>query len=148
MNLYEEHYEILKKYKKADKIYNKVLEKKALLVLKTQPKSVDTTKENVSGGKNIDNFALFVEKLEKLDPEIQRTRNERSLQEYFLKKKTIELKNSKEVLDKIYYYRFVERLKVRYIPYKINYSRSRTYDLLKEIEETLNIGQNRTKVNV
>ncbi|HHX71278.1 MAG TPA: hypothetical protein GX708_24945, partial [Gallicola sp.] len=75
-----------------------------------------------------------------------RTRNERDLQEYFLKKKAIELKNSKEIKDKIYYYKYVERLKVRHIPCKVNYSRSRTYELLKEIEETLNIGQNRTKV--
>lgn len=146
MNLYEEHYEILKKYKEANKNYNNVLEKKALLVLKTQPGAVDTTKEIVNGNRNIDKFALFVEKLEKIDPEIQRTRNERDLHEYFLKKKTIELKNSKEIKDNIYYYKYVERLKVRHIPYKVNYSKRQIYRYLEEIEESLKMAQNGTKV--
>ena len=58
MNLYEEHYEILKKYKEANKNYNKVLEKKALLVLKTQPGAVDTTKEIVDGNRNVEGFVV------------------------------------------------------------------------------------------
>ena len=46
MNLYEEHYEILKKYKEANKNYNKVLEKKALLVLKNATRSSRHNKRN------------------------------------------------------------------------------------------------------
>ena len=89
---------------------------------------------------------MFVEKLEKIDPEIQRTRNERDLQEYFLKKKTMELKSSKEIKDKIYYYKYVERLKVRHIPCKVNYSKRQVYRYLEEIEESLMMAQNGTKV--
>lgn len=140
MNLYEEHYEILKKYKEANKNYNKVLEKKVLLVLKTQPAAVDTTKENVNGGTFVNKFEEFVKQLEKLDPELQKARNERDLQEYFLKKKELELKNSDNVLDKVYYYKYVAGIKKTWqIAIKINYGKSRTYDFVQEIKNKLNI---------
>ena len=94
MELYEEHYEILKKYKDAKRIYDSKLEKKALLFLQTQPGAIDTSKENINGGTFVNKFEEFVKQLEKLDPELQKARNERDLQEYFLKKKELELKNS------------------------------------------------------
>ncbi len=146
MNLYEEHYEIFKKYKEAKKNYDKKLEKKALLILQTQPRAIDTSKEKINGGTFVNKFEEFVKQLEKLDPELQKARNERDLQEYFLKKKVIELKNSKEIKDKIYYYKYVERLKVRHIPCKVNYSKRQVYRYLEEIEESLKMAQNGTKV--
>jgi hypothetical protein len=137
MELYEEHYEILKKYKDAKRIYDSKLEKKALLIIQTQPGAIDTTKENVKGGKIADKFERFVSELEKIDPEIQTARNERDLQEYFLKKKELELKNSMDILDKIYYYKYIQKLRVRQIAPRVNYSREQTYRYIKKLEEKL-----------
>lgn len=140
MNLYEEHYEILKKYKEAKRNYDKKLEKKALLILQTQPRAIDTSKENINGGTFVNKFEEFVKQLEKLDPELQKARNERDLQEYFLKKKELELKNSDNVLDKVYYYKYVAGIKKTWqIAIKINYGKSRTYDFVQEIKNKLNI---------
>ena len=93
--LFIEYEEIKHKYKLAKNKYDNLLEKKAMLIIQTQPKSMDLSKEITSGGRIVNKFDDFVQRLEKLDPEIQLARNERDLQEYFLKKKEIELKNSK-----------------------------------------------------
>lgn len=145
MELYEEHYEILKKYKDVKRIYESKLEKKALLILRTQPRAIDTAKENVKGGKITDKFELFVSQLEELDPEIQTARNERDLLAYLLEKKEKELRDSKDIMDRIYVLKYLDKRKARHIAIIINYSLSRTYDLINEIEKKLNIGKNRKK---
>ena len=48
--LFLEHYEILSKYKSANNKYNKLLEKKAMLIIQVQPKATDFTKELIKGG--------------------------------------------------------------------------------------------------
>lgn len=137
MALYEEYIEQLKKYQRAKFHYEKKLEKKALLIIQTQPGAVDTTKENVNGGKIENKFERFVSELEELDPEIQTARNERNLQEYLLKKKELELKNSSDIYDKLYYYKHIQKLRVKHIAPKINYSREQTYRYLKKLEEKI-----------
>ncbi len=142
-----EYDNIYKNYKDADKIYDNILEKKAKLYFSTQPKSVDLTKEVVDGGITVDKFGLYVEKLEQLDIDLQKIRNDRDINIYLLKKKQIEYEeeikrlevNSIE-LDKeaiynlIYYFRFIKHFKVRHIASKVNYSTRRTYEILEEIK--------------
>jgi len=145
MELYEEHYEILKKYKDAKRIYESKLEKKALLILRTQPGPIDTTKEKVNGGKIENKIERFVIELEELDPEIQTAKNERDLLAYLLEKKEKELRDSKDIMDRVYTLKYLDKRKARHIAIMINYSLSRTYDLINEIEKKLKIGKNRKK---
>lgn len=142
--LFLEHYEILSKYKSANNKYNKLLEKKAMLIIQVQPKATDFTKELIKGGTIVNKYDEFVEKLEKLDPELQQARNERDLLDYFLKKKELELKDSNNILDKVYYLRYVKKMKVIHIAFKINYSKEQTYRKIREIEEKLKMTQNDT----
>lgn len=135
--LFLEHYEIKQKYLNAKYKYDKLIEKKAMLVISTQPKATNLDKELVKGGIPTDKFENFVERLEMLDPEIQLARNERDMQEYFLKKKEIELSNSDDVLDKIYYLKYVKHYKVRNVGTNINYSRAQVYRKLEEINQKL-----------
>jgi len=145
MELYEEYYDLFKKYNNAKWHYEDKLRKKALLIIQTQPGAIDTTKENVKGGKITDKFELFVSQLEKLDPELQTARNERDLLAYLLKKKEKELRGSKDIIDRVYVLKYLDKRKARHISIIINYSLSRTYDLINEIEKKLNIGKNRKK---
>ena len=140
--LFIEYEEIKHKYKLAKNKYDNLLEKKAMLIIQTQPKSMDLSKEITSGGRITNKFDDFVQRLEKLDPEIQMARNERDLHEYFLKKKEIELRDSKNELDRIYVYSYVNRLKVRKFCYLIPMSKSQTYIKLQEIEQKI---KDRTK---
>ena len=135
--LFLEHYEIKQKYYNAKNEYDKLIEKKAMLVISTQPRATNFDKELIKGGTPSNKFELLVEQLEKLDPEIISARNDRDLQEYFLKKKEIELSNSDDVLDRIYYLKYVKHYKVRNIAINVNYSRMQTYRLIEEINEKI-----------
>jgi hypothetical protein len=131
--LFIEYEEIKTKYKRAKNKYDNLLEKKAMLIIQTQPKAMDFSKEPTTGGKVTNKFDDFVQRLEKLDPELQLARNERDLQEYILKKKEIELKDSEDILDKVYYLKIVKNIKVRYICIELNYSRKQIYRYLEKM---------------
>lgn len=135
--LFIEYEELKKKYLIAKGRYDNLLEKKAMLIIQTQPKAMDFSKEPTTGGKVINKFDEFVQRLEKLDPELQVARNERDLQEYLLKKKEIELKNSQNESDRIYVYSYLKRFKVRKFCYLIPLSKTQTYEKLKEIEKKI-----------
>ena len=139
--LFIEYEGIRNKYRMAKIKYVNLLEKKAMLIIQTQPKSMDLSKDVTSGGKIVNKFDDFVQRLEKLDPEIQVARNERDLQEYFLKKKEIELRDSEDILNQVYYLRFIKNTKVRHICYKLNYSKTQIYRDLEEIEKKINYGK-------
>lgn len=135
--LFLEHYEIKQKYLKEKNKYDSLIEKKAMLMIQTQPKATDLTKEPVSGGGNSNAMEMFVQRLEELDPEITIARNKRDLEEYLLKKKEIELSTSSDTLDKVYYLKYVKRMKVRHISINIGYSKEQTYRKLREIEQKM-----------
>lgn len=135
--LFIEYEELKKKYLIAKGRYDNLLEKKAMLIIQTQPKAMDFSKEPTTGGKVINKFDEFVQRLEKLDPELQVARNERDLQEYLLKKKEIELKESKNILDQIYYSRFIKRYQIRPICIKFSYSRRQINRYLEEISKKI-----------
>lgn len=150
MELFEEHYQMLKKYKSASNEYDKVLERKAKLYFSTQPKAVDTSTEKVDGGTKRNVFEEFVQKLETLDIDLGQARNERDLQKYLLKKKELEyeeyikgLEINNIELDNIavdnliYYYTFIKHMKIKHIATKINYTREWTYTLFNKIKNKL-----------
>lgn len=137
MELYEEYIRIKRKYKDASKTYDKVLERKARLYFDMEPKAVDVSKERVNGGKREDQFASFVANLEEIDIELHKARNERDLQNYFLKKKELELRESQEVINKIYAYRYIDRMKVKHIALKVHYGKTKIYEYINEIEEKI-----------
>lgn len=131
--LFLEHYEIKRKYFDAKNKYNKLLEKKAMLIINVQPKATNLNKKNLCSEIKIDKFENFIERLETLDPEIQQARNERDLQEYLLKKKEIELSDSIDILNRIYFLKYVKHYKIRVIAINTNYSRSQIYRKIDEI---------------
>lgn len=55
-----------------------------------------------------------------------------------LKAKEAELKASKDVYDRIYRMRYIDREKVRAIARRVGYSEPQTYRLLKEIQTNVN----------
>lgn len=136
--LYIEYHTLAKEYKELDKNYDKILEKKARAILNTQPGAVDTSKDNVSGGKKKNPIEVFVEELEKIEPELNKARNDRDLKGYFLKKKEIELRSSQEVNDRLYVMYYLDNMKVKHIAYKVSYTREWTYELIGKLRESLN----------
>lgn len=137
MEVYEEYISIKNKYKEASREYDRVLERKARLYFSMEPKATDMAKERTSGGKREDKFASFVANLEEVDIDLNKSRNERDLQNYFLKKKELELRESPEVINKIYAYRYIDRMKVKHIALKVHYGKTKIYEFINEIEEKI-----------
>lgn len=144
MELFIEHYKLNEEYKEAKKEFDKALEKKSQLLYSVVPKSANFENELVKGSSS-NKFLNYTIKMEEIDKEINVRRNLRDVLAYRLKLKEIELKKSDNILDKVYYLKFVERMKVKYISIKINYSKEQTYRFLKKIVEDLKMTQNDTK---
>lgn len=144
MELFVEHYRLNEEYKEAKKEFDKALEKKSQLLYSVVPKSANFENELVKGSSS-NKFLNYTIKMEEIDKEINVRRNLRDVLAYRLKLKEIELKKSDNILDKVYYLKIVERMKVKYISIKINYSKEQTYRFLKKIAEDLKMTQNDTK---
>ena len=144
MELFIEHYKLNEEYKEAKKEFDKALEKKSQLLYSVVPKSANFENELVKGSSS-NKFLNYTIKMEEIDKEINVRRNLRDVLAYKLKLKEIELKKSDNILDKVYYLKIVERMKVKYISIKINYSKEQTYRFLKKIAEDLKMTQNDTK---
>lgn len=144
MELFIEHYKLNEEYKEAKKEFDKALEKKSQLLYSVVPKSANFENELVKGSSS-NKFLNYTIKMEEIDKEINVRRNLRDVLAYRLKLKEIELKKSDNILDKVYYLKIVERMKVKYISIKINYSKEQTYRFLKKIAEDLKMTQNDTK---
>ena len=137
--MYLEYHKLLKKYKDAESDYYNALEKKSKLILAvmpkaTQAKEVMTTGGNTSSDSNLVNYASEIDKVDKL---INQSRNTRDMLNYELKKMSLEMKDSPDVKDRIYYYKWIKRMS----PYKfcrlIGYSKSQIYDYISEMKEKL-----------
>lgn len=136
---YLEYHELLKKYKKAEKDYYDALEEKSKLILAVMPKAsyakeVMTSSGNTSSDLNLVNYASEIDKVDKL---INQSRNTRDMLNYELKKMSLEMKDSSDVKDRIYYYKWIKRLS----PYKfykqLGYTVRQIYRYIDEIKKDL-----------
>lgn len=131
-------YELLKREcKLAKKEYDKALEKKAEYYYSVLPGASDTSKELIKTECTNDKFLNYTIRIQEIDSEIDVRKNLYGNLSYRLKLKEIELRNSKELLDRIYTYRYLDKLKVKVIGIKIRYGKSQTYDYITKIKNMI-----------
>ena len=141
--IYVEYHEYKNKYYAAQKEYDKILSEKERLFSKTQPGSIDYSKEPTSGGERKNAFDTFVINMEnkQIDEKLEVARSILEDRTKLLKLKEEELRLSDNPYDKIYYYKFVKCLS----PYKmkryVGYEASQIYRILEKIEKKLNMTQ-------
>ena len=139
MNIYIE-YEILRdKYHEAQDNYDKILERKQELFNMTQPASIATDKEKTTGGerKNVFDTYLIRKEKERIDERLKEARDILSDRRRLLDEKQSELSISKGLYDRIYYSRYIERMKVDSVAESVGYSRQQVYRILRKIEENM-----------
>lgn len=141
--LYLQYHNLNKEYKRAKREYEKALEKKALYLYSVLPGSTDFSKEKMAETVS-DKFLNYTIKIAEIDKEIEVRRNLSDNLLYRTKLKGLELRDSKEVIDRIYVYYFIDRISVRKFCRLLNYSKSQVYRLIEEIEKKLKMGQNGT----
>ena len=136
------------KFHNAQQILNNIINEKEELFLKTQPQSTKYDKEAVKGGSPSNSFDEYLIAKEKKQIE-ERLIEAKSIvndRKELLLSKEEELRNSKDWYDKIYVYKFIEKLSVEKIKNIMPYCRSSIYDKINEIEKNIGLDKNGQKL--
>lgn len=133
--IYEEYEAILNKIHKKEKELLDTIKKRENLFSMTQPKSSKFDKEIVDGKNTINSMEQYVIQKEYFNEKINQLNQ--TLDDWYqiLRRKREELKLSKNLYDRIYYLKYIERLSVFRISMIIGYSKEQTYRYLRKIKK-------------
>lgn len=134
--IYEEY---KNKYYETQREYDIILTEKEKLFRMTQPSAIKFDKEVVSGGV-VDNMFeryLILKEEKKIDQRLEEIKSILDDRERLLKLKEQELRVSTDVKDKIYKYKYLDKLKVFKIAKLVGYSEPQVYRILKIIRNNL-----------
>lgn len=139
--IYIQYDEYKNKYYNAQKEFDSVLREKEELFSKTQPQATRYDKELVSGGKvnnKFDDYVILKDK-NKIDERLLESKSILEDREKLLKLKEQELKESKDWIDIIYVYYYIDKLSIRKIEKRIPYSTAEICRKLKIIRKNINM---------
>lgn len=137
--IYKEYEIFKKKYYETQQIYHEILTEKEELFAITQPGAISYDKERVSGGKpsnKFDDYLILKEK-KQIDQRLIEIKSLLDDRQKLLKLKENELINSSNMQDRIYKYRYIDRMKVEKITRLVGYSRSQVFRILKTIKNEI-----------
>lgn len=131
--IYEEYEDIWNKIRKKEKELFELINKRDELFIKTQPKSSNFDKEKVDSKSTRNMMEEYVIQKEYYNERIMQLNIALDDIYQVLKRKRDELRQSKNVYDRIYYYFCIERLTIYKISNLTNYSQSQVYRKLKKM---------------
>ena len=134
--LYIEYHEYRDKYIIAQRKYDEVLSEKEHLFARTQPKATQYDKEVVSGGSPSDEYLIAKEK-KQIDERLEEAKSILDDRERLLKLKEEELRHSKDWIDIIYVYYYIEKLSMRKIAKRIPFSTTEIYRKVEIIRKNI-----------
>lgn len=131
--IYEEYESIWNTIRKKEEELFKLINKRDELFLKTQPKSSKFDKEKVDSKTTRNMMEEYVIQKEYLNERIMQLNI--TLDDWYqiLNRKRTELKLSKQIFDRIYYYRLIEKVSPSKIAYLIPCDRATVYRYMKEM---------------
>lgn len=137
--MYLEYHELLKKYKDAEKNYYNALDRKTKLLYSVTPHGTEAKPiiNHLSNLSPDEQFNIYTREIQEVDLLINSTRNNKDALERELKRKEKDLRESKDIYDRIYVYVWLEHKKSKHFCKLINYSRRQTDRKIEEIENTL-----------
>lgn len=136
--IYEEYEAILNRIHKKEKELIDQINKREDLFSMTQPKSSKFDKEIVDGKNPTNSMEQYVIQKEYLNEKINQLNQ--TLDDWYqiLRRKRDELKLSKNIYDRIYYLRIIERLSVYKTSVMVGYSKEQTYRYLRKMKKIEN----------
>lgn len=142
--IYISYIEYKSKYYNALSNYNKLIDEWEKIFGITQPKATTFDKERVSGGQAANSFDTYIEKMEEkqLNEKINIARSILEERTKLLKLKEEELRLSSNPYDKIYTYRFIDRMKIYKISRLVGYGEAQTYRILRIIRKNIKLIEN------
>ena len=137
--LYIEYEEYKNKYYEVQRKYNDILNEKEELFARTQPKAIKITGDKTTGGKITNAFDDYLIQKEKknIDKRLEEVKSILDDRERLVKLKEQELRASNNSHDKIYRYRYIDRLSIEKTARLSCYSRSQVFNILNKIKKNI-----------
>lgn len=135
--IYEEYEAMWSKIRNKEKELFNLIVKRDELFEKTQPKSPKLDKELVDGKNPTNMMEHYVIETEYYDIKINQFNHTLDDMYQILSRKRKELQLSKNLYDRIYNYRYIERLSIKKIAKLVHYSERQTRRHLDNIEKKL-----------
>lgn len=134
--IFEEYYRTYRNYRKTRGQVNDLENKRINLMSMVGLQSPST--DNLGGSNSLtDKMTMYVAELEEVELNLFKKKKIVEEIKLQLKEKEGELRESKEILDKVYLYKYVDNLKYNQIGLKIGYEKTKTYELINEVDERL-----------
>ena len=139
--IYLTYEEYKMKYYDTQMQYNEILNEKEELFAITQPKSVDFKKERVIGGNPVNTFDEYLINKEKknIDQRLKEIKSILDDRQRLLQLKEDELRHSKNMVDRIYTYRYIDRLKIKNIALRVPCGEATVKRVLHTIKNNLKL---------
>lgn len=134
--IFEEHY---KKYRIFVKIRGEIndLEIEKIKLDNMVDIQAVPPKESIGSNSKVDTMLIYTAKKEELETKLFKKKNLIKEVRAQLREKEEDLKVSKERLDKVYLYKYIEKLKWYEICRKIGYEKTKTYEFINEVDTIL-----------
>lgn len=142
--VYLEYEEYKRKYHEIQKQYDRILLENEELFQRTQIQGIDYEREKVNGGKGSNVMELYIAEKDfrKIDERLAEVKILLDGRKRLLDLKREELRESKELVDKVYRMKYLDHMKVREISDKLCYSKAQLYRIVEKIDEEI---KNETK---
>ena len=131
---YEKMWEVIRKQEK--ELFD-LINKRDELFTMTQPKSTTFDKELVDSSHQSNTLEKYVIKEEQITLRINQLNKSIDDRYQALNRKREELRLSKNIYDRIYYLKYIEKLNIYKIATLVNYERTSVWRHLKKIEKNI-----------
>lgn len=137
--IYFEYEYLLRKYREAQGRYDGILAEKEEIFERTQPKAIRYDRDKVTGGVPPDKNADYVIQLERkrIEERLQESKKLLAERKYLLELKERDLRESKDIYDKVYTMRYLDHIRIYKIAGACHYSEMQIYRILHVISENL-----------
>lgn len=138
--MYLEYVELYFKKNQAEKDYNTAIDNKQKLLYTVMPHSIvpNDVVNHLSSSTPGSNFINYSDRVTEIDENIKNTRDIFDNRTYLLKLKEAELRESKDILDRIYVYYWLDKKKISKFYRLVGYTREYTYDIVDKMKTEIN----------
>lgn len=137
--VYLEYEEYKRKYHEIQKQYDRILLENEELFQRTQIQGIVYDREKVDGGKssNVMESYMAEKDIRKIDERLAEIKVLLDGRKRLLDLKREELRDSKELVDKVYRMKYLDHMRVREISDKLCYSKTQLYRIVEKIDEEI-----------
>lgn len=141
--LYLDYERYRRSYYEAQRQYDAILMEKTKLFAQTQPRAARMDAERVMTSSVVNTFEayLIAKEERRIDERLSEAKSLLDGREHLLRQKENELRQSKDIHDRIYRLRYIEHAKISRITRDVCYSRAQVFRILDAMRENMRLNE-------